>query len=392
MVTEEIYTDEKEIIKVILVLCSNGASGIIKDREYGFYVKLKDFKNGTILFSNVEPKGPHYTFDQFANKPMDAEITLGSNIYMFQCFPVGPKSMQLPGEIKSHPKRKATRIKIAGNSFISKMYSVLSVRVVDPSVQDQELSHKLHLIINTIESNLMRSENYKLAKITLFDGNEKSAMVKLIKKNKKPFVVFDTANFSIKDELVQTYDDYVKLLIEAGLNPNDIKLQLEKMKEFYQKNGIRSEAIVPLIFDEEVIGQIRVASDKESIAKANVLRLNNTALSAVDNLFTKCAFEITSSEPQTIMDLSVGGVKYMVTDPNLYKYLVLMKRIFVQLVFPDQSVIKTMATIYNLYPDTMEGYKIIGVKFSANMDWKDKQKLDDFIQSVVRLQNADVLA
>ena len=176
------------------------------------------------------------------------------------------------------------------------------------------------------------------------------------------------------------------------MNIKDILVQLDKMKEFYQKNNIRSEAIVPLIFDEEVIGQIRVASDKESINKSNVMRLNSTAMGAVDNLFTKCAFEIVSGEPQTLMDMSTGGIKFIVTEANMYKYLVLMKRIFVQLFFPDNSVIKTMATIVNLYPDTSEGWKIVGVKFSANIDWKDKQKLDDFIQSVVRLQNTDLLA
>ena len=48
--------------------------------------------------------------------------------------------------------------------------------------------------------------------------------------------------------------------------------------------------------------------------------------------------------------------------------------------------------IVNLYGDSDEGYKIIGVKFSSNLDWKDKQKLDEFIQSVMRLQNTEYLA
>ena len=392
MITEEIYQDEKEIIKIIMVLCSNNATGILRDRDISFFVKFKDYRNGLVYFSNVESKSPGYNFEQFSMKAFDAEITLGSSIYLFTAVQAGPKSIGLPGILKSHPKRKTTRIKVSGNSFISKMYAILSVKVVDPTIQDQELSQKIHLIINTIESNLVRSENYKLAKISLFDGTEKSAIVKLLKKNRKPFVVFDTTDLTLKEDNILTYEDYVKILSEAGMNIKDILVQLDKMKEFYQKNNIRSEAIVPLIFDEEVIGQIRVASDKESINKSNVMRLNSTAMGAVDNLFTKCAFEIVSGEPQTLMDMSTGGIKFIVTEANMYKYLVLMKRIFVQLFFPDNSVIKTMATIVNLYPDTSEGWKIVGVKFSANIDWKDKQKLDDFIQSVVRLQNTDLLA
>jgi hypothetical protein len=48
-----------------------------------------------------------------------------------------------------------------------------------------------------------------------------------------------------------------------------------------------------------------------------------------------------------------------------------------------------MATIINVYDDTPEGYKVVGVKFSANIDWRDKDKLNEFIQSVLRLQDSE---
>jgi hypothetical protein len=272
------------------------------------------------------------------------------------------------------------------------MYSLLSVKVVDPTIQDEELSRKIHLIMNTIESTLVRSENYDIAKITLFDGTEKSAIVRLIKRFQKPFVVFDTKNLSQKEETVLTYENFVKTLSEEGSNFNEILSQLDKIKEFYQKNNIKSEAIVPLIFEEEVIGQIKVVSVKENISRPNVIRLNNLAINAVDNLFTKCAFEIVSKTPQTIMDMGVAGAKIIVSEADFYKYVRLMKRLYLQLYFPDKTIIKTMSTIVNLYDDTLEGYKLIGVKFSGNMDWKDKNKLDEFIQSVIRLQNSEMIA
>ncbi len=52
-------------------------------------------------------------------------------------------------------------------------------------------------------------------------------------------------------------------------------------------------------------------------------------------------------------------------------------------------MIKCMATIINVYDDTPEGYKVVGVKFSANIDWRDKDKLNEFIQSVLRLQDSE---
>lgn len=393
MITEEIYQDEKEIMKVMSIMCANGATAIMKDHDVKFNVRCKEIKNGQIFFSQVEASKPGVTLDNFNMRMLDSEVSLGGNIYLFTAVPTSARSISIPDTIKSHPKRKFTRIKISGNPFINKMYCMLSVKVVDPGIQDEELSKKIHLIMNTIESTLIRSENYDIAKISLFDGTEKSTIVKILKKFQKPFVVFETSNLPLKGENVLTYEDYVKYLSEEGTNHNEIVGQLNKIKEFYLKNKIKSEAVVPLVFEEEVIGQIRVVSLKSTISKPNVLRLNSLALNAVDNLFTRCAFEVVSKEPQILLDMGVNGAKIMVTEPDLFKYVRVMRRVYMQIFFPDETVIKTMATVANLYDDTPEGYKVIGVKFSSNIDWKDKNKLDEFIQSVVRLQDrGDVIA
>jgi hypothetical protein len=392
MITEELYKEEKEITKIVAIMCANGATGLLTDRDNKFQVRFREIKNGQVVFSKVESNKPDLHFEAYNMRPLEAEITLGASVYLFTAIPMGPKSISVPEIIKSHPKRKTVRIKVSDNPFIQNMYTLISVKVVDPTIQDEELSRKIHLIINTIESTLVRSENYDIAKISLFDGTEKSAIIKLLKKYQKPFVVFDTKNLSIKEESVLTYEDFVKTLSEEGSNFNDILSQLDKIKEFYQKNMIKSEAVVPLVFEEEVIGQIKVVSLKELINRPNVIRLNNLAVNAVDNLFTKCAFEIVSKTPQSIIDMGINGAKFIVSETDFYKYIRLMKRIYLQLYFPDQTVIKTMSTIVNLYDDTPEGCKIIGVKFSANMDWKDKSKLDEFIQSVIRLQNSEYIA
>ena len=129
---------------------------------------------------------------------------------------------------------------------------------------------------------------------------------------------------------------------------------------------------------------------KEFVTKTHVRRLITLAQQAVENLFEKCSFEIVTKEPQLIQDLSVGGAKMTITEPDMYKYLRELKRIYMQLTFPDETQIKTMGTILNTYDNTPEGYRVIGIKFSANIDWRDKAKLDEFIQSVMRLQSVRV--
>lgn len=387
MIVEELYDGEKSVMKIASLFCSNNATAKISDGNVIFNVRFKDIHKDKITLTNVSCNNISRSLEDYKMRPLDAEVTIGGNIYIFQAIPLSRNSLSIPDTIKAHPKRKHHRIKVSGNPFISKMYTSISMKVVDFSVQDEELSKKIHLIISTIESHLVRSENYDIAKVSLFDGNEKNIVTRLIKQTKKPFVVFNTSDFKIKDELVLGYEDYIKFLIEEAYKRDDIMEQLDKVKEFYDKNGIIGEAILPLVFEDEAIGQIRVVSMKDAISKAQVRRMVALATNAVENLFEKCSFEVVSKEPQIIKDISTGGAKLMITETDMYKYIRLMKRVYMQLYFPDETMIRTMATIINIYDKSLEGYNTMGVKFSANMDWKDKRKLGEFIDSVIRLEH-----
>ncbi len=386
--TEAIYQDEREIFKHFSIFCSNKVKIILRDRNTEFEATCKECKNGEVFFSSVtNPNG--LSLESYRMRPLEAEISFGSDTFLFIAYPTSGNSISLPDVLRSHPKRRYPRIMVQGNPRISKMYTIVSVRVVDPSIEDEELAKKIHLILSTIESNLVRSENYAMAKVTLYDGTEKSVIVQMLKEYKKPFVVFNTSNLTIKDENFLSYENYVKFMLEKGANRDAIMAQLDKIKDFYVKNAIKSEIIVPLIFEEETIGQIRVVTQKDYINKSHVIRLNSLAINAIDNLFTKCAFEVVAKEPQPVVDLGVMGIKILVTDPDLYKYIRLGRRVYIQLYFPDDTMIKTMATIVNIYDETPEGFKPIGVKLSSNLDWKDKRKLEEFIQSVIRLEKIE---
>jgi len=384
-ITEAIFQDEREIFKHFSIFCSNKLKVILRTSNTEFEAICKECKNGEVFFSSVT--NPHgQSLENYKMRPLDGEISFGSDTFLFTAYPTSASSISLPDVLRSHPKRRYPRIMVQGNPYISKMYTIVSVRVVDPSIEDNELSQKIHLIISTIESNLVRSENYSMAKVTLYDGTEKSVIVQMLKEYKRPFVVFNTSNLTIKDENYLSYENYVKFMMEKGANREAIMTQLDKIKDFYIKNAIKSEIIVPLIFEEETIGQIRVVTQRDYINKSHVVRLNSLAVNAIDNLFTKCSFEVVAKEPQPVIDLGVMGIKILITDGDLYKYIRLGRRVYIQLYFPDDTVIKTMATIVNLYDDTPEGHKPIGVKLSSNLDWKDKRKLEEFIQSVIRLE------
>lgn len=389
MVIQEEFTELKEITKIVALFCGNQASGEIRDRDVVFKVTFKEVRNDQITFSSVECNQPGMSLEDYQMRPLEASVYLGGNIYLFDAIPIAGRAISIPDSVRAHPKRKYPRIRISGNQFISKMFAQLSMKVVDFTVQDEELAKKIHLIIATIESHLMRSENYDIAKVSLFDGSEKNIITRLIKKHKKPFVVFDSGNFKTKDDMTLSYEDYIKTLSEEGYDLKRIMAQLDKVKEFYQQNHIISEAIYPLVFEDEAIGQIRVVSLKEKLAKAQVRRMITLAQNAVDNLLEKCSFEIVTKEPQILFDLSVGGAKVQITESEMFKYIRLMKRCYIQLNFPDETQIKCMATIINVYDDTQEGYKVVGLKFSANIDWRDKDKLNEFIQSVLRLQDSE---
>jgi hypothetical protein len=324
MVIQEEFTDLKEITKIIALFCGNQASGEIRDRDVVFRVTFKEIRSDQITFSAVDCNQPGVSLEDYQMRPLEAAVYLGGNIYLFDAIPVAGRAISIPDSVRAHPKRKYPRIRISGNQFISKMFAQLSMKVVDFTVQDEELAKKIHLIIATIESHLMRSENYDIAKVSLFDGSEKNIITRLIKKHKRPFVVFDSGNFKTKDDMTLSYEDYIKTLSEEGYDLKRIMAQLDKVKEFYQQNHIISEAIYPLVFEDEAIGQIRVVSLKEKLAKAQVRRMITLAQNAVDNLLEKCSFEIVTKEPQILFDLSVGGAKVQITETEMFKYIRLM--------------------------------------------------------------------
>ncbi len=387
MITEEIIDSQDRVSKILQYFIeTNSSFTITTDNGIKITCRPKSYDGSRIELKDVEVVTQNAKLEECVGREGEVETVYGSNTARFDVIFVEPSVVKSPYRIIIHPRRKYSRVKVKGNPLVSDMYCIVSMKVIDPSIKDSSLQQKIDAILKTVESNLKRSENYDFAKVMLFDGTEKGVVYQLVKKYKKPFVVMDTSNIKLKEDFVLTYEDYIKFLAQAGKSYSEISQQIDEIRGFYISNKIISEAIVPIFFDEEVIGIMRVVSKRTRLSAGNVKRLQSISQTASLKLETEGSFEVITKDPQEIIDISLGGMRVIILDDIMTKYVRLGKRLFVQMYFPDKSAIKTLAAVMNIYGKPMENMVDIGVKFSSNMDWKDKTKLENFINSIIELE------
>ncbi len=387
MVTEEIIEDYDRISKILIYLKDNRSTLTIKT-ENGITVssQIKDFSPGVIILKDVSVVTANSSIDECVGQNCLSESPYGANVVKFDTIFVDKSTLKLPTRLIIHPKRKYVRVSIKGNPLVSNMYSIISMKVIDPTIKDSNLYQKIDAVLKTIESNVRRSENYDFAKVFLFDGSEKGVVYQIVKLMKKPFAVLDTRNIKLKEDFVLTYEDYIKFLSQSGKSYSDIIKSIEEIKQFYISNKILSEAVVPIFFDDDVIGVIRVMSKSQRLSPGMIKRLLSLSQGASLKLETEGSFEIITKEPQEIIDISVGGMRVIVKDPLFVKYVRLGRRVFCQVYFPDNTFIKTLSSVVNIYGQIENTLTDIGLKFSASMDWKDKSKLENFVNSIIDLE------
>ncbi|MGC8766466.1 MAG: DUF1577 domain-containing protein [Brevinematia bacterium] len=387
MVTEERLEDFERIAKILSYIKTNKTLVNLKTKN-GIWVtaNVDNFSSMDIVLSNINVVTSNSSISECLGVEAEFEGSYGANTIRFDTEFIKENVIKFPQIAIMHAKRKYPRIAVKNNPLISGMNVVFSMKVIDPTIKDSTLSQKIEAIIKTIESNIRRSENYDFARVFLFDGSEKSAIYSLIKMVKKPFVVFDTSNIKIKEDFVLTYEDYIKFLAQSGKSYTEISNSVEEIKSFYQSNKILSEAIVPIFFDEEVIGVIRVLSKTQKLSSGMIKRLISVSQNASLKLETEGSFEIITKEPQEIIDISVGGIRSIIRDELFNKYIRLGKRVFCQIYFPDNTTIKTLSSVANVYSRIENEIVDLGLKFSANMDWKDRNKLENFVNSIIDLE------
>lgn len=387
MITEEIVEDFERIGKILQYLKENKAIVFIKtDNGISVTSVIDDFSPEVINLKDVSVITGNSSIDECVGVVSLAEAGYGANTVKFDTVFLDKSVIKFPQRLIMHPKRKYVRIAVKGNPLITNMNSIISMKVIDPTIKDKTLQEKIDAILKTIESNVRRSENYDFAKVMLFDGSEKSVVYNLVKLYRKPFVVLDTGNIKLKEESILTYEDFIKFLAQSGKSYSDISRSVEEIKQFYVANRVLSEAVVPIFFDEDVIGIIRVMSKTQKLSMGMVKRLIGVSQTASLKLETEGAFEIITKEPQEIVDISVGGMRVVIRDPLFSKYIRMGRRVFCQIYFPDTTFIKTLASVANIYGKVEDTLIDVGLKFSMNMDWKDKTKLENFVNSIIDLE------
>lgn len=387
MITEEIIEEYDRIEKILQYVKENNIILFARsDNGISFSSKVRSITPNKIEVSDLNVITGNSTIEECFGVNSLFEVSYGANTVKFESKMIDKTSIVFPSRLIMHPKRKYVRIAVKGNPLITGMYSILSMKVIDPTIKDSTLQQKIDAILKTIESTVRRSENFDFAKVMLFDGSEKGIIYTLIKLQKKPFVVFDTSNMKIKEDFVLTYEDYIKYLSQTGKTFSEISKSLDEIKQFYVSNKILSEAVVPIFFDEDVIGIIRVASRSQKMSAGVVKRLISLSQNASLKLETEGSFEIITKDQQEIVDISVGGMRVIIRDNIFPKYIRLGKRVFCQVFFPDTTHIKTLASVANVYGKIEDTLVDVGLKFSANMDWRDKTKLDNFVNSIIDLE------
>lgn len=387
MVTEEVIESYDRIEKIFQYFKDNKSPLSIRTNNgISLSALINEFSPNVLSLKNVSVITSNSSIDECIGENCLVEVSYGANTIKFDSTFLDSSKLKFPQRLIMHPKRKYVRVDVRDNPLISNMYSILSMKVIDPTIKDSNLQQKIDAILKTIESNIRRSENYDFAKVMLFDGSEKGIIYQLVKLQKKAFVVFDTNNMKIKEDFVLTYEDYIKYLAQTGKNYSDISKSVEEVRQFYISNKILSEAVVPIFFDEDVIGIIRVMSRNQKLTPGMIKRLVSVSQNASLKLETEGSFEIITKEPQEIVDISVGGMRVIIRDPIFPKYTRLGKRLFCQIYFPDTTSVKTLASVTNVYGKVEDVLVDVGLKFSVNMDWKDRDKLEKFVNSIIDLE------
>jgi len=388
MITEEVIDDIDRISKILGYFKENGSSLMIRT-ENGISLSsiISNLSPTSIEIKSARLITENSSLDECIGYNAEVEANYGANTVRFETIFLDKSNIKYPYRLIMHPKRKYPRVKIKDNPLVTNMYAIYFMKVIDPTIKDSTLQQKIDAILKTIESNIRRSENYDFAKVFLFDdSHEKNPLYKMIRMLKKPFAVMDTSNIKLKEDFIITYEDYIKLLAQSGKSYSEISQIIEEVRNFYASNNIVSEAIVPIFFDEEVIGVIRVLSKKQKMSVGSIKRLVSLSQNASLKLETEGAFEIITKDPQEIVDLSAGGMRTIIKDPNFCNYIRMNKRTFCQVYFPDKTYVKVLAAVVNIYAKVSDEVIDVGMKFSGNMDWKDKTKIENFINSILDLE------
>ena len=203
-------------------------------------------------------------------------------------------------------------------------------------------------------------------RIDVLSIDTKDAVLKIIKNTGKTLFI---QNVSDPESYKALTDDFIDVAGTYGA-------ELEKLIKRNIEKGIKSVIIVPVIYiteDEKSVtfAYIQAISKKEEMGIDKVIELKDMSFKLVDRI--RDANTLLVPVHQQIMDLSRGGAKMKISNPDLKKYIQKSRGFVFDIVFKLQAPLTIYGEIKSTTTDS-EGNLILGVDFEGNSSRKDEMK------------------
>ncbi|MBI3394990.1 MAG: DUF1577 domain-containing protein [Spirochaetia bacterium] len=202
-----------------------------------------------------------------------------------------------------------------------------------------------------------------------------------IRKSSKTLLLSDTQN-------LEAYKARTPFYFEYGAYLDD---KLQKTMQEYRRAKIVSEIIVPIHYithDQSSIplGYIHMQSKSKNFDEDKVLELQQMAFEMVDRI--RDSNTVLIQEKQKILNFSRGGVKALITHPDLREYLGKQSGFTFDLLWRMQAPI----TLYGLIRSAVtnaNGHLMLGVQISGNSSREGEMKrfLDNVIAYEKRVED-----
>ncbi|HNL09109.1 MAG TPA: DUF1577 domain-containing protein [Turneriella sp.] len=297
----------------------------------GFYerieVKVLDFKEPNLLIVD-------------SLRDIEGEVTL------FHTF---NKQLEVIGEVvdklvNTQYKISVSRVRIATSDRKSPRHKMSSDQVVINSIRaarntinaslfNVPTSVKIHL-----EKFQQRLQDFAdEVKVKIFEKDDEKT--ELVRKTMKILMIHDTQDImSYIPEDTEGFVDYREHL----------NTEIGTVMEDYRKRKIVSEMIVPIIYlghdgGSIPLGYIQLISHEKKLGMDTALELKMLAFEMVDQMRDSNTMLI--SKRQSVGDISRGGMRLVVTDTELKKFLVHQKGFSFNVIFKLQQPITVFTEI-----------------------------------------------
>jgi len=215
-------------------------------------------------------------------------------------------------------------------------------------------------------------------RIDVLGIDTKDVVLKTIKNTGKTLFIQDVSDAESYKALT---DDFIDVAGTYGT-------ELEKLIKRNIEKGLKSVIIVPVIYiteDEKsaTFAYIQAVSRKDEMGIDKVIEMKDMSFKLVDRI--RDANTLLVPVHQQIMNISRGGAKMKISNPDLKKYIHKSRGFVFDIVFKLQAPLTIYGEIKSTTSDS-EGNLILGVDFEGNSSRKDEMKR---FYSVLKPMEAD---